>query len=227
MPINNPSITGLVFRLGWAVPDLDKTAATAHDVVGRKDNRVVAGAVNPSPTTQSHVDANSAQILSQVTTFNVAGTLRLTGTSYDPDTQTTTPADTEDIVVAATGFFLSTKHWRGTIVLSSVGGLDVVLSTFFVVPHLIGRDYTLDKLLAEYKSSGASNTSTITLQKFSTAAGYVTVFTETFLNITSMSQAKHIATSLAIAINESAGDYIYMFITAQRLIDYHFEIGGS
>lgn len=226
MPISNPSVAGASFRFGWGVSDVGATGATRRDVFGRHEARLATATVDPVPTTASHLNANFGQILHNITTMNVAGTLRLTGTSWDPSTGTSTPADTEDIVVGATGYFLSVKHWSGTVVLSSVGGLDVVLDSFFEVPFLIGRDYTLDSILAEFVSTGAANTATILLRKFTLAAGFTTVFGQTILNIASATSGKHARDSLAEIVLESTGDWIILEVTTQRLADYHFDIGG-
>ena len=69
-----------------------------------------------------------------VTTKTTNGTLRLTaqagGGSYDPITGAVTALDTEDIAITSTGWKVSTKRWYGTVRLSAVGGLDIIINGY-------------------------------------------------------------------------------------------------
>lgn len=214
-------------RFGWAVPDTDNSVVTEHTIITAKADRLAAVTVDGVPTTQNHIDSNTAQILVNITTMTSAGTLRLTGTSWDPVAGSETPADTEDIVIAATGYKQSTKHWRGTVVLSSVGGLDVILDSFLWDPFMFEKDFIVDSIQVYYKSTAVANSSRIVVQKFNESSGFTTIVDETISDISDDTKGAHHFASLNTTIAESSGDALFIFNETKRATDYHFEVQGS
>lgn len=213
-------------RMGWAVPGTDDAVATEHNVISTKADRLSAVTVDGVPTTQNHVDSNTAPILVNITTMTSSGTLRLTGTSWDTDSSSETGADTEDLVISGTGYVVSTKHWRGTVVLSSVGGLDVVLDSFMWDPLEMERDVQIQSIQIWYKSTAVSNTSRMVLQRFNPSTGFTTLIDETLNDISSLTPGSHHHTSKTFNITESSNDRLYFFIETKRIEDVHFEIHG-
>ncbi len=89
-------------------------------------------------------------IFVNVTALAVAGTLNLTTVgpgsgSYDPVTGALTPGDSEAIPIAATGWYVSSKRWYGTVTLSGAGGLSLTMTDYKVgraeqnVPYILRR----------------------------------------------------------------------------------------
>ena len=215
---------GAPIRLASLIPDLSLVVVTKHEIGGRLAARVVAGAVNGTPTTQDHLNSGTCRILVQVTTYTAGPTLRLTGTSYSPLTGTTTPGDTEDIAIGATGWYQSAKRWQGTVVLSSVGGLNVILNSHLWSPFQIGVDYTVQALYAEYKVTGATNQSHLVMQKFTPVTGFTTVYDRTISNHLG-DDSVHFR-YLNSSVFESLGQGGYVFEEAQRLTDYRLSLNA-
>ena len=76
-------------------------------------------------------------IFVNVTALAAAGTLNLTTVgpgsgSYDPITGVTTPGDSEAIAIGATGWYVSTKRWFGTVTLAGAGGLNLTMTDYRV-----------------------------------------------------------------------------------------------
>jgi len=76
-------------------------------------------------------------IFVNVTGLVAAGTLNLTTVgpgsgSYNPVTGATTPGDSEAIPIAATGWYVSTKRWFGTVNLAGAGGLNLTMTDYKV-----------------------------------------------------------------------------------------------
>lgn len=223
--INLSSVT-IKTRFGWAIPSTDDAVATEHSIITSKGNRLVAVTVDGVPTDQNHVDSNTSPILVNITTFTSGTTLRFTGTKYDPSTGNETPAFVEDKTITGTGYVLTDTHWRGTVVLSSEGGLDVVLDSFLFDPFTFGKDFILDSVQVWYKSTAVSNSSRIVIQRFNLATGFTSLFDETISDITNNTKGAHHRDSLNATIAESGGDALFIFIETKRLTDVHFEVGG-
>jgi hypothetical protein len=203
---------------------MSTTGLTKREIAGRLEARVSGGTVDGTPTTQSHLNANTGRVLVEVTTLTSAGTLRLTGTSWNADTGATSGGDTEDITVDATGWYESTKFWRGTIVLSSVGGLDVVVDSHFWQPYDLERDFTVTGFTAGYKATGATNTSHVVVQKFTPLTGFTTIFEETINNIGNATTGGHERRSLSVDVDETNGEALYFYAEGLRADNWVFEI---
>ncbi len=165
----------LITRQGWAVPDTADASPNEHQVLGVWEEHLSGAAVNGG-TPQNHVDANGHHVAVNITTMNVAGTLHFTGDSYDPATGNTSVGDTEDLVISGTGWARTTKYWdETTVVLSSVGGLDVVLDsvTMDSEHHTQGK---LVKMLDVYWTAQSSNSMQIELRKWDPTNGLVVIW---------------------------------------------------
>ncbi len=104
------------------------------------------GTVDGVPTTATVTDVNNMHVVVEVTTMSSAGTLRFTGTSITEEDDAPSVGDTEDIAITGTGFQQTAKKWIGDVVISSVGGADVVLDGFRVT--------YFDNLNTDYKFIG-------------------------------------------------------------------------
>jgi len=114
------------FRIGWS---LGAAPSGTSNVAGVREQVVTAQTVD-GVTSPAVNNINRAQLLINITTLTTAGTLRITGDSYDPTTEATTVGDTEDIVIDSTGWYESSKHWEEDTVVSSVSGLDAVFDAY-------------------------------------------------------------------------------------------------
>lgn len=226
--IENISLMTVTGRFGWAVPETDNAVLTRHDIVSAKEDRLSGVTVDGTPTTQNHDDANSAHVLIEVTTMTASGSIRLTGKSLNIETGVETPGDTEDIVIGATGWYESIKHWRETVVLSSVDDiLDVDLNSFFWHPRQFEQDFIIDRVHVDYKTTAVSNTSIIEVQKYVPLTGFIGIFDETVSDIASLKSGGHHRESINGMIAESAGERLHIFSETKRLTDYRFEVRGE
>jgi len=131
-------------------------------------------------TTRDLTNMCYRMVFVNVTTKNVNGTLRLTaqagGGSYDPVTNTLTALDTEDIAVTTTGWFVSTKRWYGTVRLSAVGGLNIIIDGYKT-----GRaDQNVPFILRSAKfitnGTGGGPVFQVVIEKWAQATGVTTVW---------------------------------------------------
>lgn len=224
--IENVSLVTRENRFGWAIPDTNDATLTKHDVSSSLESRLSGVTVDGVPTSQTHNDANMAQVLVEVTTFTTGGTLRVTGTSVDLVTGVETPADTEDLAVAAAGWYEFQNHWIGDPVLSSVGGLDVVLDSHRWDPRLLAVDFNIKRVSAQYLSTAVSNTSVFTVQKYVPLTGFVSMFTQNRSDIGDGTSGAHHREDIG-TVSESAGERLYVFIQTKRVTDYRFEVRGE
>jgi hypothetical protein len=131
-------------------------------------------------TTRDLTNMCYRMVFVNVTTKNVNGTLRLTaqagGGSYDPVTNTLTALDTEDIAVTTTGWLVSTKRWYGTVRLSAVGGLNIIIDGYKT-----GRaDQNVPFILRSAKfitnGTGGGPVFQVVIEKWAQATGVTTVW---------------------------------------------------
>lgn len=211
----NEALKGVLY---WTVPDLATTNVTEFEVLGHYVSRLSAAPVNGTPTTASHLNPLRHRIAIDVTTMNVAGTLRLTGDSYDPATGTVSVADTEDIPITTTGAVASAKLWNSstTVELSSVGGLDVVLDTFNMSPALQNA-LVFDGFDAWGNTSGATNQFRVLIRKWSPGTGLTTVFDETLSGLPS--GEKWVTTRTALNEALASGDAVFTSLFVQRVTE--------
>ena len=129
-----------------------------------------------NPTTQNMTQMENRRILVNVTTKNVNGTLRFSGTSFSEVTGALTPGDTEDVAITATGWQCTSKKWSGTVVLSAVGGLDVILSAWRIIRYL-NNDiaYRIDDYGFAWTPSGGANKLELKIEKWDPTNGFTTL----------------------------------------------------
>jgi hypothetical protein len=217
--------------LSRTIPNTDVSPSELRAVIGAKESRLVAVTVD-GVTPQNHLDSNRGSILANITTLTAGGTLRLTGTSYNPSTGTATPADTEDIAVAATGYYSSTKQWQGTVVLSSVGGLDVVLSSFFWVNELKNsglNHLTIKRIDTIWLTTApTSNLVRIVAEKFDPAARTLTVALDhSFGSLSDGTTARNVRDSLSIAADVTLGEEIHLYLEIRKVTNLSVVVGAE
>lgn len=100
-----PSVNGAVDHLGW-YRQTDASAALASG----------------APVLASVAGFHSRWAINVTGAVGLPFTIRITGRSIDRDTGVETPADTEDIAVAANGYYQSTKWWLDGATISIVEG---------------------------------------------------------------------------------------------------------
>ena len=139
-------------------------------------------------TTRDMTNLDYRMIFIKVTTQNHAGTLHLaaiagggTAGSYNPQTGALTAGDTEDIVINGTGWYVSTKRWYSTgagVVRLSVGagGLDIIVDGYRVGRAEQNVSYMLRMAKFVTNGTGGGAVFQVVIEKWSQAAGVVTVW---------------------------------------------------
>lgn len=136
------------YSFGWF-------ANATHSIIGNLEQMAV-GQIVSGVSSPVIANANRNRIMFNITSVVATGTLRITGTSYDPATGATTLGDTEDIAVTSTGYYDSVKYFEGSITLSSVSGLSIVTTVYrYVTPDKLGAhsDIKADLLGLRYQWS--------------------------------------------------------------------------
>lgn len=222
-------LTEARFRQGFMLSDTDDATATEHFALGVQDSRLSAAAVNETPTTADHLRPWRNRILFDITTMTTAGTLRLTGTSFDETDGSTTGSDTEDIVISATGEVASTKRWNNTttVVLSSVGGLDVVLNSWSFSPSAFASLVRVDDIHLWWESTQASNSVRVFLRKWTAAGGFETLWDDTVSNVNVGDEPYNARTSMLEVLDNTMGDGLFLQFDTVRAKDLRFEIHGT
>jgi len=208
------------------VPGLDDAIITEHQIQTRITPHLVAVTVDGVPTSQNHPDAVNELVLVEITTLTAPGTLRLTGTSVSAVDGSVSPADTEDIVIGVTGWHSSSKLWIGTVVLSSVGGLDAVMNTFNCIPVPLIEDFTLQLVRVAWNSSGAVNSMRLLVEKFVPITGFVTVVDVTEAAIPSGENGHILRSQLNVFFQASAGQRLVVSLFTQRVVDCRLTFRG-
>lgn len=150
--------------------------------LGRLDG-TVSGNVNSTPTTQTVTFVGGHRVISRITTCTTPGTLRLTGTSVGGD-GTETGSATEDLFVnKVDDWVMSQTRWMGSsansssVVLSSVGGLDVALTAFRCLPwDNNGKPFHMARARLEFVPASDSASARLRLFKVPRSGALVTVF---------------------------------------------------
>lgn len=220
------AITG-GFRAGWTQGNMDNGT---HHVAGVFEQEAVAQTVD-SGTSPTIDDLGRLHLMINVTTIATAGTLRITGTSYDSDDGSTTGGDTEDIVIGTgnTGYYESVKSWQGNIVLSSVGGvLDCVLDGYR--SSLWGHDGAVaDAALKHLEWTAEATSPTPSLQmigyKFDPVARTMNIFydvTRSGANNKSFGDHRHWDPSIAFAFSAGEGMYFRQIVDTSESLHVEF-----
>lgn len=203
---------------------------SSHHLFGVQGQVAAAQAVNggSSPTVTL---MNRFHLLVNITSIVAAGTLRITGTSYNRDTGTTAPGDTEDIVIGAglTGYYMPDKLWVGTVTLSSVGGLSVVADLY---KHgMYGEDLPDSDLIdvdLSCRSQSASNSVRLEIYHFDgSARTNVAILDITDTNFGGVGTSNHYQRRFAAGIHRflfSDMDAIYVRLTASNIEDVQVSI---
>ncbi len=208
------------------VPQLDDATITEHTLASRRTLHLVAVAVNGVPTSQNHPDAVNEQVLLEVTTLTAAGMIRLTGTSVSKIDGSTTLADIEDIPIGVIGWYSSEKQFIGPVVLSSVGGLDVVLDSYNWIPVPINVDFTMQALRVVWNTSGVVNSMRVLVERFVPITGFVLVVDATEAAIPAGENGHILRTRLNAFFGTNAGEALVLSLFTQRVVDCRLTFRG-
>lgn len=205
-------------RFSYSPSNLGGTSVNERQVSSVFDLVLSAQTVDGVPTDGTHTEPLRNQIVVEITTFTTGGTLRFTGTSFDPTDGSTTVSDTEDIVITGTEWLVTTKHWEGavSVALSSVGGLDVVLDSYNFKPLEFGATATfnLDGIRTTWETTGATNSMRVQVRKIVFPGGPTTILDDTVASAPSGARPQIIRTTLATTI--APGEAILMSLHGQR-----------
>jgi hypothetical protein len=209
-------------RHGTAISDLDNASVTEHQIYGLLIQSAAAQTVDGVPTNYVQPDTNRLRLAVEVTTMTVGGTIRITGTSYDPDTGTETGSDTEDLVVTATGWLVSSKFWTGSVTWSSVGGVADIVGDFYVWDdYPTSRGRILSEVHVNWEVSGATNSMRALVRSFNGSADPVTIWDDTIANLTSGTRGHNVRRQLS-ALIPSDGTVLLSLFT-QRVVSCTIE----
>lgn len=188
-----PSMTSL----GFTTEDMDGQTMAVADT--HYSGKVVdGGTVDPVPTTQTVTDANNMHVVIDVTAMATAGTLRLTGSSISEETEEPAAGDTEDIPIAGTGFAQSDKKWIGDVVMTSVGGLDVVLDAYRVTYFdYLNRDFLFCGYRMGWKPNSVVWDVSLDVDRVETNGSKTSLVSKAFANTDSPSRAQNGAVGFA------------------------------
>jgi hypothetical protein len=184
-----------------------------------------------NPATPSHTNPMNMRVVVVFAAGGfVAGTLRLTGTSYNPITGATTGGDIEDIVVGVAGAYKSTKFWSlgVSVVLSSVGGLDGTITTYRDMPFdNLGKGFMLKAFKFELYCT-ASDTVTMYISKYTPVTGYTNLYTESVVTVNGIYAAAHRKELLDIFKTVTNDEALYIWFnsggTNLRRFKYRIDI---
>jgi len=168
--------------------------------------QTISSGSNPTITNMGRLHA-----MLNVTAIGTAGTVRVSGTSYDPDTGTTTGSDTEDITVSAgeTGYYRSSKLWVGTVTLSGLTTTSVTANLFRYEGFELTGHYTLDTIQWFWHASAANNDLQIVAYTYDfVARTRTTVVDHTETNIASNTPFSYKRSSLAADIDFADGERV-------------------
>jgi hypothetical protein len=155
------------------------------------------------PTTLTVMQNRYVQM--QVTTLTAPGTIRITGTSYNPNDGTTTPSDTEDFAVISNGqWFVSTKLWQGTVDLTAVSGFVGSINGYKLSRMEQGKCFMLAELKIVTTSSNATNSLGLVVEKWDATNGYVSIWSSTQTNIANASDGVLVRKALNIFFDAEA-----------------------
>lgn len=217
------------FSRGWTMSDM---ASGSHHLAGVFEQEATAQTVDGVPTSPVISDMGRKHLMVNVTTLTTAGTLRITGTSYDEDDGSTTGSDTEDIVIdaAATGYYRSIKNWQGDVTLSSVGGLDCILDTYRYDSfghHQLIPSSTIQSIVWHGTATSPSHSVQIQFYKFDPVARTMVIFydvTQDSANAKTFGDSRHyVSTPPDIDFDNDEGVYVRVIVTAIQYL--HFDVG--
>lgn len=147
----NPTVA---LRLGWRMsPDSNGVIS----LLGwYRQTDAAAALTSAAPVTPSVPGYHSHMVVDVSAAVGLPWTLRHTGTSIDEDTGAETPADTEDIAVAANGSYQSIKSWVTAPQISIVEGsksatIDVTRATYWDRGN---RNFTIGGIRLEWEPGG-------------------------------------------------------------------------
>lgn len=217
----------LFINFGFTVPETDQSTIVAHQVSSVFTQILAAAAINNTPTTGTHVDPNGNGIAIEVTTFTVAGTMRLTGSQIDPTTGVITGGFTEDIAVTSTGWIRSANIWDSavSVVISTTDALDVVIDSYNFSPIEVGVATTVEQAEVFYATTAANNTVRLFLRKMEFPAGPTTLIDATQAGLSSGTEARLIRTALGVPI--PAGTSLLFEMDVRRVTDLSARLSGS
>jgi len=170
---------------------------------------------------------NRFHAMLEVTTVAVAGTVRCSGTSYDPETQLTTPGDTEDVTVTATGWYKTSKYWISTITWTGIGLADVTANLW----RIEGYDFAsvgvwdLRRAFYRYRATQAVNSCSVVIYRYDfVAKTRTTVLARSDVNIANGSNSRFEAEFAAAAQQFDANDehnYLIMTVNTVACADFN------
>lgn len=212
--------------IGWAIPSVNEAGDTEHQIFSHRGlaPELTSDPINPV-TPQIHLASDYTLIEIDVEVLNAAGTLRMSGTAWDPDSCAPFPGTTvETITVNSTGVYASTYHWSGNVTLDTPDTLDVVVSTETWAPHRAGKDWTLNHVGIWWRATAANNRLQVILDRWEPLVGFVELVNQSVLNIPT-GEIGHIdCDSLNEDIVESVGERFRMRVNTKGITDVRFEI---
>jgi hypothetical protein len=212
--------------IGWMIPAVNEAGDTEHQIFSHRGlaPELLNDPINPV-TSQIHFASDFTQVEVDVGVLNAAGTLRLSGTAWDPNSCAPFPGTTvETFPINALGVYTSTYHWSGNVTMDTPDTLDVVVTTETWAPHLAGKDWTLNHIGLWWRATSANNRLQVIADKFVPLTGFVGILDETVINIPN-GEIGHIdCDSLAADIVESAGQRFRLRVNTKGITDVRFEI---
>jgi len=196
---------------------------------------VTAGSVNTVPTTISVPNVNRGHVLINVTGgADTTGNLVLSGTSYNESTGAETGADTETLAVAGTGWYRSTKHWVGTVVVSSAAGpndVDLTADCYTASHKLLGFGEVrkVIRAIADWTPSNVVNTLEIVIKHFDRSAKTftdilntdtpvpATIASANYLDAGANGVPNRFQIGLATTFDEADGDFMLVYANGKSI----------
>lgn len=216
------------FTRGWTMAS---TASGTHNLAGVFEQQAAGQNIDGESSPDIN-DMGRQHLMIDITAITTPGTLRITGTSYDEDTGSTTGADTEDIVIGAgeTGFYQSAQLWQGDIIISQQSAIVCSLDAYRFDPW--GHDEflpnsTLEHFLWNGKATSPGHSIQMQAFKFDPVARTMATFydvTRTSANGKTFGDHRHWLSGIpTFAFN--AGEGLYVRVITTNVEDLHIEFG--
>lgn len=194
-----------------------------------------AALASGSPVTQAEPGYHTHSIIDVSSAVGLPFTIRLTGTSVNEATGALTPGDTEDIAVAANGYYQSTKSWITAPVISIVEAaksctIDVYRNTYW---DRANTDFTIESARLEFEPDAATWSIRFAIYHVQTDGSMVAVDDVTMTNADTPPRAangepgKYKRTDYSTAVQGSGQEGMILFMDQTNIQNYFLEVRVS
>lgn len=191
-----------------------------------------ASLTSASPVTASVPPYHGHYVLDVASAAGLPFTIRVTGTTVDESTGTTTPGDTEDIAITADGYYQTTKSFVDAAEFSILEAsksctLDIYRTSYW---DYANRDFYVDGVRVEFCPSGTTWDMTIQILTVNNDGSLSSIIDKTLLSSDVPPfgernyRSKWKRTNMNVLVEGSAGAGIIVRADQTALYDFYVEV---